>query len=306
MLTKFWESTGDGLSGKWLDQLFSAAFIFWGGGLVIIASHYGFDNVWNWIASLDITKQMALIIVGFLVLSLSTALIEQLRFAALRLLEGYWPWPFYFVGKPIISFHKWNFKRIQNRWNTLKSQGDDGMLTSEKRREMSELEKRLHYYPTNLVEFLPTSLGNAIKAGEDAPYYKYGLDALTCWTRLWLLLPVETQEDLSQARQQLDKLIMLFIWGLLFLVWVTWWQGAILISVIWIVFAYTLAVQCAMTFTDLIESAFDLHRFELYKAVHWSLHKKSGENEVTLGKQLTEFLWRGTSKKPIKFTHPEV
>jgi len=212
MLTSFWESAGEGLSGKWLELLISPAFIFWGGGIVIIAEQYGFDKAWLWITNLDVKNQTAIIIIGFLVLSLSAVLMNQLRYIALRLLEGYWSWPFNFIGKPMVAFHQWNFQRLQNRWNLLKSQEDKGILTADGRREMSELEKRLHYYPTEMPDFLPTSLGNALRSGEDAPYYKYGLDALTCWPRVWPLLPAEIQEDLSTSRQRLDSLVVLFIW----------------------------------------------------------------------------------------------
>jgi hypothetical protein len=288
-----------------MDQLFSPAFIFWGGGLVVMSSQYGFDKTWQEIQALSIEKQVALIIVGFLVLSLSTALLGQFRYAALRLLEGYWPWPTNFIGKLIIRFRKWNINRLQNRWNDLKNKEEKKILTTDGRREISKLEKQMHYYPINQDDLLPTLLGNAIRAGEDAPYYKYGLDALICWTRLWLLLPLEAQKDLSRSRQSLDDFVNLFVWGMLFLVWAWWWPWVILISAIWLLCAYTFAVQCAMTYSDLIESAFDLYRFELYKAVHWSLPKKSGKDEVRIGKQLTEFLWRGTSEKPINFINPK-
>lgn len=305
MLTKFWESTGETLSGKWLDQLFSPAFIFWGGGLIIIASRYGFNKILLGIQALTIDMQVAIVIVSFLVLSLSSAIVEQLRYVALRLLEGYLPWPFNFLGKPFIAIHQWKFRRALIHWNELKSKEDKGILTPDERNRMSKFEKELHYYPTNQDDFLSTSFGNAIRAGEQASHYKYGLDAVVCWTRLWMLLPSETKEDLNGSRESLDNLVKLVVWGILFLIWTWWWPWAILIGAIWILFAYAFAVQGAMTYADLIESAFDLYRFELYKAARWSLPPKSGQDEVNAGKKLTEFLWRGTTEKPVKLIHPD-
>ena len=55
------------------------------------------------------------------------------------------------------------------------------------------------------MTFSPTYLGNALRAGESAVYYKYGLDVVVCWPRLWLLLPSSTQEELNKSRQKLDS-----------------------------------------------------------------------------------------------------
>ena len=303
MLTKFWENMGEGLSGKLLDRLLSPAFIFWGGGLLILAGRYGFNKTWHQIQALNFNTQLAAIFVGLLILSLSSELIDHLSFPALRMLEGYWHWPFHLVGKPLIVIHQRNAKHIRNQWNELKNKEDQGTLARDGRKKISELEKQLHYYPADSDDFLPTSLGNAIRAGESAPYHKYGLDAVVCWPRLWLLLPVEVQEELSRSRQSLDRLVKLVIWGMLFLFWAWWWPWVILIGLVWMVSVYDFAVQSAMTYADLLESAFDLHRFELYRAARWPKPKKSGEEEVSAGKQLTEFLWRGTTEKSVRFVH---
>jgi hypothetical protein len=46
-------------------------------------------------------------------------------------------------------------------------------------------------------------------------------------------------------------------------------------------------------FADLVDSAYDLHRGEVYKALRWPL-PGSPADEVKTGPLITRYLWRGT------------
>ncbi len=302
MLTKFWESAGEGLSTRWLDLLFGPAFLFWGGGIVIIVLQVGFYDVWNWITTRDIATQSAIVIVLLLVISLSGALMRHSRFYFLRLFEGYWVWPFNYFGLIFTNINWWQIKKDRQRWNILISKKEKEILTLPERRELSKLEINGHYTPVDINDCMPTSFGNILRAAETTPKYKYGLDAVICWPRLWLLLSKELQETLIDTRQRLELLVELFVWGLFFATWVVWWRWAILISIIWMVVAYILANQSAMAYSDLIDATFDTQRFILYESVHWPLPQKTGKHEIILGEQLTAFFWRGYSEKPITLT----
>ena len=132
-------------------------------------------------------------------------------------------------------------------------------------------------------DFLPTRLGNVLRAAGETPYYKYGLDPITCWPHIWLILPAETQEHLNSSRQALDSQVVLFLWGLLFICWTWWWPWAILISIAWMVIAYSFAFQSAVNYTALVEAVIDLHWFDLYRSLHWPLPTHSGKTELKDG-----------------------
>ncbi len=93
----------------------------------------------------------------------------------------------------------------------------------------------------------------------------------------------------------------MWTWGLLFLLWASLWPWAALIALAWMALAYSLALDAACVYADLLQAAFDLYRWDLYKAVAWELPGASGEEEIALGQRLSEFLWRGTSAKPITY-----
>ncbi len=176
-----------------------------------------------------------------------------------------------------------------------------GLLTYAEVRELARLEVEGHYAPASLDECLPTALGNALRAAEAAPRERYGLEAVICWPRLWLLLPKDARETLAEARRVLDLRVELWAWGLLSLLWAFLWPWAAFLSLLWMTLAYALALDAARVYADLFQSAFDLYRWSLYEAVRWEKPTQSGDAEIALGQRLSEFLWRGTSEAPLTY-----
>lgn len=301
MLDKFWESLGEDLAGEWLKHLFGPAFLFWVGGMGAYLLHHPWMDVWNRLNNLEPLQQAVLLLLALLGLIGSSHLVQRLRFSFLRMLEGYWPWPFSWVAEGLTRFRAWHFSRIETRLNTWKTLESKGALTLSCKRRMAELEMRLHYAPADPQEMQPTILGNILRSAETAPAHKYGLDAFACWPRLWLLLPESARKDLATARQSLMQFTELWTWGMLFLIWTFWSPWAFVVSITWMGLAYSFSQQAAMTYADLIEATFDLYRWGLYETIHWSPPEQSGANEVACGQQLTEFLWRGTSSTPIPY-----
>lgn len=297
MLTKFWESVGEGVSAKWLEHLFGPAFIFWGIGTLIAAGQNGWQATWDWLVGLQDVEKSALLIGGAFLLVISAAIMQRLQFPLLRLLEGYFPARLSFLTNWLIQFQTRHSERKENRWQALKRKNN---RTPQEERELARLEMDLHYIPADSGDIQPTILGNTLRAGEMASTYKYGLDAVVCWPRLWLLLPEKPREDLSQAQQSLAEYTTLFAWGALALVWMrlTPWAG--LLALVWMAFAYDLAIQSARIFSDLLTAAFDLYRHDLYKSLQWPLPETSAD-ELEKGKKLTEYLWRGTAPEPVVY-----
>jgi hypothetical protein len=147
---------------------------------------------------------------------------------------------------------------------------------------------------------MPTKLGNILRAGEGRPSERYGLDAVVCWQRLWLLLPQAARGELQSARAALDSDVVAFSWGVLFLAWTPFTLLAIPIALVVAALAYRGAQTNAAIYSDLFEASFDLYRQDLYEAMSWPL-PKSPADEQELGKQLTEYLWRGSNQPKPSF-----
>jgi hypothetical protein len=219
-------------------------------------------------------------------------------------LEGYWPVPFVWLN---VLLTKWQRKRIsrwEKRWQILEHQRNQGDLSLKEKRKYAILERKLHYMPSNPEDYMPTRLGNIIRMAETQPKHKYGLDAVVCWPRLWLVLPEDPRKQLNQVNESLNKPVELWTWGVLFLLWApkSWW--ALPIGLLWAWIAYQLTLNSAMAYADLIEATFDTYRWELYHSLHLELPKNEAE-EPDLGKKINTYLWRGQTKEGLQFKHPE-
>ena len=166
-----------------------------------------------------------------------------------------------------------------------------------------KLDSELYSYPNNLDLLLPTRLGNIIRASEEYPRYRYGLDVKIVWTRLWSILPENAKKEISLSRNNLDAQAQLFTWGFLSLLWcsLNWWF--IFVSLAVMLTAYHGTLNPAGVYGELIRSAFDLHRFDLYAALKWPL-PNNPTNERQHGEQLTRYIFRGTTPQDMfRFSH---
>jgi hypothetical protein len=293
MLTKFWESMGSNLADHWLEYIFGPAFLFWAGAFGLYAWQIGWQTVLNTIQSLTPIQQGSWIILALLILVFSSLFMQTVRFPILRLLEGYWPGPFRSLSSKIAAWRRPYYEKQYDALRRLASE-DPESLDPGQRDKLIWLDIWAHWQPVRADDLLPTALGNILRARERSPGRKYGLDAIVCWPRLWALLPQHLRTDLANARTSLDRLAELWFWGLLFSLWSIWiTPWALAISLVWIVVTYQQALQAAMTYGDLLETAFDLHRFSLYEAMGLG-RPKNNQEEKALGEALTEYLWRGT------------
>lgn len=293
MLDKFWGSIASDLAKRWLDYIFGPAFLFWMSGLALYLWRTGWQERLAQIQESTPFQQGIWIFVGLLILIFSSTLLQAIRFPVLRLLEGYWFWPLSYLGRWIVALRTRSFQKNYAELRRLKAQETKGELDAKQRERLIQLDVWTHWNPSRANDLLPTDLGNILRSRERSPERKFGLDAVISWPRLWPLLPQTVREDLTNARASLDYLVELWFWGLLFLVWAPWTLWVIPVSLAWMIIAYAMALQAAMAYGDLLESAFDLYRLSLYDAVKWP-RPASLEEEKAAGKQLTEFLWRGT------------
>jgi len=300
MLDKFWEGIGTNLAQRWLEYIFGPAFLFWAGGFGLYAWKTGWQGLLINAQMSTQFQQIIWIVMALLILVFSSVMMQAIRFPILRLLEGYWPWPVNYLGKAIIAWRKAAVQRKTDELRHLKTVEASGNLETKQRERLIQLDAWVHWYPAKSSDLLPTALGNILRSRERSPERKYGLEAVVCWPRLWPLLPEIIRTDLANTRSALDRLVEFWFWGLLFLIWSFLTPWAILIGFLWMMVTYGVALQAAMTYGDLLETAFDLHRLSLYDAMGWSRPTDS-EQEKALGKQLTEFLWRGTMAEKMPY-----
>jgi hypothetical protein len=304
VLDKFWESIGSNLAERWLEYIFGPAFLFWAGGVGLYVWKTGWSTVLAGMQVLTPLQQGIWIILALLVLVFSSMLMHAIHFPLLRLLEGYWPLPFNFLRLGVVAIRKLFFQPKYDDLRSLKALDGKGKLDSRQSDKLSRLEVWAHWHPVSAEDQMPTALGNILRARELGPGRKYGLDAVVCWPRLWPLLSENVRNDLMATRSSLDRLVELWFWGLLFLLWTSLTPWAIVIGLLWMILAYGTALQAAMAYGELLESAFDLHRLSLYDAVGWPRPKNNDEEKV-LGEQLTEFLWRGGVSGTITYQFKE-
>lgn len=194
-------------------------------------------------------------------------------------------------------------KNLLNRWKKLHKKYNQHQLSARDRAEYVRLDRAFRQFPTLDDDFMPTRLGNILRASERRPYDRYGLDAIICWSRLWLLMPDSARKELQDARTELNNGVRIWSWSILFLVWTIWTWWAIPCAIASAIFAYCWILDAATVYGDLIESVFDLYRISLYQSLRFPLPNNPVE-EKEIGLKVTEYLFRGLQKDFIQFTTP--
>ncbi|CCH34353.1 hypothetical protein ABZ816_11040 [Actinosynnema sp. NPDC047251] len=79
------------------------------------------------------------------------------------------------------------------------------------------------WFPQPPGDVRPTRMGNVVRAAEQHPSTRYGLDAVVMWTRLQPVLPKEFADAVKDAKVSVDLLLTMAVFAPLFGVPVTWW-----------------------------------------------------------------------------------
>lgn len=300
MPTNFLASLGGKLAEQWAATLLTPAFVFWLGGMVAWIWRFGWKPLETWLTKLSEPVQIAVIVGILLTIAASAFVTQRFDLLVLRFLEGYWPtWLQPFRRWRVKQHRRW-LQQAESRWQTLINQRESKGLNAEELYEYISLDAQLRQFPSKPEQVMPTHLGNLLRAAESQPGDKYGLDAVICLSRLWLVLPDAVKKELQDARAELNNAARIWLWGLLFWVWVIWAWWAIPVGLAISLFAYRWMLDAAATYGDLLEAAFDLHRTALYQSLRWPIPTNPGE-ERSLGLMLTEYLWRGSDQSQPVF-----
>jgi hypothetical protein len=299
-----WKSFGAKAGERWATTVFTPAFLFWAAGVVSAMWDRGgaeaFTRLADWFNRQPPVTQATIAILALLGVVASGFAVETLTLAFTRMLEGYWPSWLNGLRRRLVRRREPSAQE-EARWQELAALIDARTATAEQTWEQIALDLHLRRIPASPERRMPTRLGNTLGAAENLPEIKYGLNAVRCWPRLWLVLPDSTKTELARARVDLDTAITASLWGLLFVGWTFWAWWSAPVGLIASYLSYRRAVAIAEDYSDLMEATFDVHRRELYRAAGWPLPDNPDE-ERRLGPQLVEYLERGTAPTNVRFT----
>ncbi len=306
MYSKFLEGMTGKVAEQWVTNLLTPAFVFWLGGIAACINYFGWNLLKDWVLQQSQPYQVGLLIVGLIVIVTSAAIVQRGDRAMLRFLEGYWPrWMKNLLHEFFTKRHIEQWNKNSQRWQELykKIRTDEDSLTSEELNEYAQLDWLILHSPSKNNQFMPTRLGNLLRASEYRSRERYGLDAVVCWPRLWLLLPDSTRKELQEARAALNTAVRICLWSLLFLVWtpLAWWAPLLALPAAWL--SYRMALNTAAVYVDLLEATFDVHRQLLYQSLRVKL-PQNPIKESEDGKKLTQYIWRGSDSSMTDFYDP--
>lgn len=308
MLTAFWQAVGSKLSDRFA-AVSVPALVFWLGGLGAWTVHQGsltaVTHQLVWLDRHGAVVQVAVLLAVLLGLAGSGIVVGQLANPVLRLLAGYWPrWadPLRLrlsrrlAKRADAEKPAWQkaYERVQPSANPA---AEDLPL-------YARLERRRRRRPSSPAYFLPTPIGNILRAAERRPFDKYGLDAVVLWPRLWPALPETLRSDLLAARASLDQAAIGSIWGVLFCAFAPLTVWAIPIGLAFTATAVIAVIPGrAQAFGELMEAAYDQYRTTLYTQLRWPLPANPRQERIE-GHRLTSYVWRGSDDINPAFVPP--
>jgi len=330
MTAKVLESFGGKLAEQWVATLLTPAFVFWLGGFSTAIQRYGWQTIVTEFTRHPEPLQIAILVGCLCIVAASAFVVQRFDLPTLRFLEGYWhPWLDHFRQQRLQHYRDYRNRFVQQRHNLreietqrnqefaaleyqIQSHGGETLspgksdrylqlreqlLTPIEQETLIRLGQFLREMPTTNADLMPTRLGNLLRAAERKPLEKYGLDAIVCWSRLWMLLPDAVKKDLQEARTDLNTAARVWFWSILFcgwsvLGWSLWATWPVILGIPSAWFAYRWAIDAARIYGELIEAAFDLYRHLLYQSIRWNLPPEP-EIERRVGADLTRYLMRG-------------
>jgi hypothetical protein len=307
VLSAFWEGLGGKLGERSSSGFGGPVLLLLAGWLAWTYHRHGFSGLepHQWSARsaelerLEASEQLALVLMLMVVVYALGVVGGQVSLPLLRLLEGYWSgW----AAKPFVQRQIARRQADRDAAAALYREHALTPLGGAARQRLARLERRVSAVPADHDSVMPTRLGNLLRAAEDRPRHRYGIDPVVCWPHLWLVLGDGERSELTSARASLQTATCSFLWGLALLLYVplAWWM--LLVSpVVCAVSYYGAALASARTYGDLLVAATDLHRFDLYAAVRWPPPTDPSQ-DVASGRALTAFLRRGVAPTGLGYS----
>ncbi|MEU9351207.1 hypothetical protein AB0D65_09320 [Streptomyces griseoloalbus] len=224
-----------------------------------------------------------------------------------RLLEGYWPSWCGGLARWGTNLQRRGLKRLEEAKRL-----PDGELPGPAVGHLAGLaETALRArFPTESYLVRPTRLGNVLAAAEDRCGKSYGWDGPVVWPRLYTVLGDVARATVEDRRNALDAACrvsvvsaLCSVAGAALLARTGWWLLLALIPLLLSRLAYHAAVHAALAYGQAVRVCFDLHRFDLYPALHLPLPGDPAQ-ERRVNEALSAF-WRQGGPMEAPYEHPE-
>ncbi|GAA1932317.1 hypothetical protein [Streptantibioticus ferralitis] len=303
-MDSFWNSLGGKLTDRWMS-ICGAALIFETGGVLAWALRHGglraLTRKLDAFAAHPAGGQLLALAILVVVTATLGLVVERLTLPVLRLLEGYWPKACGRVRDHLAERFAQRERQLLKDFRSVAEAVEQGRPTSQQRAEHVRLTRAASRLP-GMGRHQPTRVGNILRAAEARPHDRYGLDAVSVWPHLWLLLPETTRQEITNSRGALDRAVSAVIWGVFSLAYGVWtvWAAAAALTVALAAGLLWVPARAAVH-ADLVSAAFDLHRTELYTHLRWPL-PQNPEQERQCGALLSTYLVRGLSASNPTFT----
>jgi hypothetical protein len=343
VLSTLWSSISGKFADRFASAS-APALIFWLGGLLAWSyAHDGMHALVrpaSWLGRQGAFIQALVIAVVLVGVTASAVVVNRLTAPALRLLEGYWPSWAGPVQRTLVARQVRRGLAEDDEWQQLMrgifgdaageqiAAGEHAAereqiaagehAAAEKRAALAaeaavraqalarfgRLERARDARPSQPDLYMPTRIGNILRAAETRPRDKYGLDSVAVWPRLWLALPDSTRQEITVARAAVDSAVAASIWGILFLIFIPWTVLALPAGLALSAVAVLAWVPArAEVFGQLVVAAFDVHRTALYQQLRWPL-PVSPQDERIQGKRLCSYLQKGSDSQEPVFRQP--
>lgn len=275
--------------------------------LLLRAHSFAGASDWNLLIPTDMRADILAVLIALLTITLLTVLVQPFQLRMVRLLEGYWDgwWLTARVAPVFVEYQIRKKEELAAQINRLDGELDqlDGSPAAtlqehkgrqRKRARMVAAKQRaklkLQRYPrpTDVgnpeTPLLPTALGNALRTGETSAGERYGLNTLVSWPRLYPLLSDKFAAVQTSARDSLDAAanfcISFFVVAVIAVVALAdepkaFWIPALAAALGCL--SYVGSIAAAVTFTTYVRVAYDLHRFDLLKAMHHKLPQTAAD-----------------------------
>ncbi len=296
MLASFWDSISGKLADRWA-AISSQALVFWAGGFLAWASAHGgvrgLSAPGRRLAGYTGPGQAAVLIGALLLIGASAVVVQRLGTPVLRLLEGYWPSVLLPVRDKLVNGIARRAEAMRDELKQLAGPVAGGTATRRQRDRYVALDDRLKHMPTT-GRLLPTPIGNTLRAAETRPVDKYGLDPVSVWPHMWLVMPDVARQEISAARGALSSSVTVIVWAVLFLAFIPWnpWAALAGLAVATATVLVWIPARAA-GFANLVEAAFDLYRQDLYVRLRWP-QPATPHDERRAGREVTRYLLRGS------------
>ncbi|MEU1407895.1 hypothetical protein ABZ471_37190 [Streptomyces sp. NPDC005728] len=251
----------------------------------------------HWAAAWKTAEQLTAgeLVLLAVTITIVAVLLQPLQLALVRLLEGQWPQPL----RPLADAGRARQTRARDKLRLIERRAEDAATDPGPQdvQAAGAAGARLRRRFPASGPVRATALGNALAAAEERAGAVYGWDAVVAWPRLHPLLSDQVRAVVNDRRDLLDATARLSVTSaataLVSIALVARsgpWLLLVLAPFVVSRIAYHGAVHAAQAFGDSLDTAFDLHRFDLLEALHLPL-PDTPAGERALAAELS-LMWR--------------